>query len=58
MKRHSRKKRWSRGPEFLWKPVSTWKNKIDHYEVDDHLDKEVNIIKINTVQIQSNILST
>ena len=29
MKRHSRVKRWFRGPEFLWKPVSTWQNKVE-----------------------------
>ena len=32
-------------------------NKADYYEVDED-DKEVKIIKINIVQIQSNILST
>ena len=35
----------------------TWQNKVEHYEVDGD-DKEVKIIKINSVQIQSNILST
>ena len=57
MKRQSRVKRWFRGPEFLWKPLPTWQNKFDHYEVDEG-DKEVKIIKINSVQIQSDILST
>ena len=57
MKGHSRVKGWFRGPEFLWKPVSTWQNKVEHYEVDGD-DKEVKIIKINSVQILSNILST
>ena len=57
MRGHSRVKRWFRGPEFLWKPVSTWQNKVEHYEVDGG-DKEVKIIKINIVQIQSDILST
>ena len=57
MKRHSRVKRWFRGPEFLWKPVSTWQNKVDYYEVDKD-DKGVKIIKINSVQIMNNILST
>ena len=34
MKRHSRVKRWFRGPEFLRKPLSTWQNKAEHNEVD------------------------
>ena len=34
MKRHNRVKRWFRGPELLWKPVSSWQNKVEHYEVD------------------------
>ena len=38
------------------KPVSTWYNKVDYYKVDED-DKEVKIIKINSVQIESNILS-
>ena len=37
--------------------MSTWQNKVEHYEVDGG-DKEVKIIKINNVQIQSDILST
>ena len=37
--------------------MSTWQNKVEHYEVDGG-DKEVKIIKINSVQIQSDILST
>ena len=57
MKWHSRVKKWFRGPEFLWKPVLTWQNKFEHYEVDGD-DKEVKIIKINSLQIQSNILPT
>ena len=57
MKRYSRVKRWFRGTEFLWKPVSVWQNKIDYYEVDEG-DKKVNIIKINSVQSQSDVLST
>ena len=57
MKRHSRLKRWFRGPEFLRKQVSMWQNKVDYYEADED-DKEIKIIKINSVQIQSNILST
>ena len=56
MKRHSRVKRWFRGSEVLWKPVSLWQNKVEHYEADGD-DKEVKIIKINSVQINSNILS-
>ena len=57
MKRHTRVKGWFRGPEFLWKTVATWQNKVEQYEVDGD-DKEVKIIKINSVQIQSNIVST
>ena len=57
MKRHSRVKRWFRGPEFLWKPVSPWQNKVDYHEFDEG-DKEVKNIKINSVQIESDILST
>ena len=57
MKKHRRVKRWFWDPELLWKPVLTWQNKVEHYEVDGD-DKEVKIIKINSVQIQSNILST
>ena len=57
MKWHSRVKKWFRGPEFLWKPVLTWQNKFEHYEVGGD-NKEVKIIKINSVQIQSNILPT
>ena len=34
MKKHYKLKRWFRGPEFLWKPGATWKNKFDDYEVD------------------------
>ena len=37
--------------------MSTWQNKVDYYEVDED-NKEIKIIKINSVQIQSNILST
>ena len=37
--------------------MSTWQNKVEQYEVDGD-DKEVKIIKINSVQIQRNILST
>ena len=36
--------------------MSTWYNKVDYYKVDED-DKEVKIIKINSVQIESNILS-
>ena len=49
MKRHSRVKRWFRGPEFLQKPASTWQNKVEHNEVDGD-DKEVKIIKITVYQ--------
>ena len=48
MKKHRRIKRWFRGPKFLWKPVSTWQNKVKHYEVDGD-NKEVKILKINSV---------
>ena len=57
MKRYNRVKRWLRGPEVLWKPVATWQNKVEHYEADGD-DKEVKIIRIKNVQIQSHILST
>ena len=57
MKRHSRVKRYFRDPDFLWKPMSTWQNNVDYYEVDDN-DKEVKITKINSVQIKNDILST
>ena len=56
MKKHRRVKRWFWDPELLWKPV-LGQNKVEHYEVDGD-DKEVKIIKISSVQIQSNILST
>ena len=57
MKRHSRVQRWFRGPEFQWKPMSTWQNEVDYYKFDED-DKEVKIIKINSVQIQSDVLAT
>ena len=40
IKRHSRVKGWVRGPEFMWKPVSTWQNKVDYYEVDENDKKD------------------
>ena len=49
MKRHGRVKRSLRDPEFPRKPVLTWQNKVEHYEVDGD-DKEKKIIKINSLQ--------
>ena len=57
IKKTSKVKRWFTGPEFLWRPISTWKNESKEFEVDDN-DSEVKVIKVNSLQLKDGVLST